>query len=717
MLEASVKYQPRAPEERIDRYAGPYERWVFSNELGRPYSFPLIAGNSSGIYTALMEGGTPQSDATMNVRLPPLWNPTGKRMNITPFAFRSLAPPPNVADVGPDAELARSLSSVRRSAQRTRTAFKPRFRVNFPVAPEAWVPTYHDDSAPDAWAPPATSPKAIVAVIDDGLPFAHRAFLDSGGRTRISYCWLQAGFAEAEAHVPFGREYVNAGIDLLRADLGHDEAELYRRAGAVASDVSELGNHLRRSSTHGSHILGLAAGNDALFPDHPMSDEIQIIAVQLPNTIAWDTSGFGKEMYMLSATHYVFERASRIAASCGVAELPLILNFSYGWSAGRHDGQSEMEIAIQDLLAERQALQPDTAVVMPTGNNFASDMHARIGAQDFDPDRVDIGWQLQPDDKTSSYMEMWFPEGFDPTGYSVEVTPPLGHSLDAPGVLEVSADPGVDEDDDGDPRQFQQLEAGGSIIGQFSVDQHRGNRWRALVALVPTAFTRREHRRAPSGRWNVRVSRTDTATPLSIEEDIHIWLQRDDDPSNLNSHGRQSYLVDFSDDPQTLSRSPTQSIPRQVSTISGYGALNGVASSRATTRVAGFVQQTGRSATYSGSGGLRPQPDGSLAPWGMQADVVAVSDQSALRPGIPSIGVLSGSRARLIGTSCAAPSVARLMACNAAAGRPLFHGFAPALTLPSTEAPADNVRVQHQARTATLTAPGVARNGHSVPTP
>jgi hypothetical protein len=101
----------------------------------------------------------------------------------------------------------------------------------------------------------------------------------------------------------------------------------------------------------------------------------------------------------------------------------------------------------------------------------------------------------------------------------------------------------------------------------------------------------------------------------------------------------------------------------------------------------------------------------------MQADVVAVSDHSALRPGIPSIGVLSGSRARLIGTSCAAPSVARLMACNAAAGRPLFHGFAGALPLPSTEVPADNVRAQHQARTAALTAPGVARNDHRVPPP
>ncbi len=716
-----MKYQEREPEERIDRYAGPYERWVFSNELGRPYSFPMIAGETSGIYTALMEGGEPQSDATMAVRLPPLWNPTGGRMNITPFAFQSLAPPPNTPDIGQDAEIARFLGSVRRSAQRTRAAFNPRFRVNFPIVPEAWVPVYLEDSAPDTWTAPATPPRAIVAVIDDGLPFAHRAFLDSTGRTRISHCWLQSGVAEPEAHVPFGREFVNTGIDLLRADLGRDEGELYRRAGAIAAGMSELGNHLRRSGTHGSHILGLAAGNDTLFPDHPMGDDIQIIAVQLPNTIAWDTSGFGKEMYMLSAIHYVFERASRIAAACGLDELPLILNFSYGWSAGRHDGQSEMEIAIQDLLAERQAIQPDTAIIMPTGNNFASEMHARLDETNFDTDAYTIGWQVQPDDKTSSYLELWFPEGFNPDGYAVTLTPPHGVALDLPGELDVSADPGTNGGDDGDPRRFIELEAGGEIIGQMSADHHRGTRWRVMVALVPTAFTRGQGRRAPSGLWHVTLSRTATCAPLAPAQDLLIWLQRDDDPSDLKSHGRQSYLVDLNRvaTPQSAERppAPTQTIPAQLGIISGYGALNGVASSAATTRVAGYVQQTGRPAIYSGAGGLRTENGGDVRQWGAHSDVIAVSDHSAVRPGIPSIGVLSGARARLIGTSCAAPSVARLMACNAAAGRPLQDGFDAQLPLPATERPVPNVEMQYGARTGPATAPPVARNSHPTPGP
>ena len=49
--------------------------------------------------------------------------------------------------------------------------------------------------------------------------------------------------------------------------------------------------------------------------DAKPDEEIRIIAVQLPNTIALDTSGFGKDMYMLSAFHYIFHRADIIAVS------------------------------------------------------------------------------------------------------------------------------------------------------------------------------------------------------------------------------------------------------------------------------------------------------------------------------------------------------------------------------------------------------------------
>lgn len=722
-------YKQREPEDRIDRYAGPYERWVFSEELGRPFAFPAIAGEPSGYYTALLDGASePESDDETEVRLPPLWTPRSVPRTITPFAFHERGMQDPRGAVQPDLTVARLLNSARQTKEQAAEAFTPRFKVNFPIAPEAWAATYTANSAPSAWAPRPLNarPSAIVAVIDDGLPFAHHAYLDAQQNTRISSIWLQSAAARPHECVPFGRELVNADIDALRAKHGTNEAAIYAdaEAGAVDANLNELGTHLRRHATHGSAVFGMAAGNDSRFGDYPLPDGVQIIAVQLPNTIAWDTSGFGKEMYMLSALHYIFERASRIAQHFGVGELPLIVNFSYGWSAGRHDGQSEMEIAIEELLADRQTVQPATALVMPSGNNFASKMHAGFADVDFTDDRIDIGWQLQPDDLTSSYLELWFPQGFDPAGYKLEVIPPHGISLKHPGEIDIAPDTGADYQG-GDPRRFVELEIGAENVGQLSADQNRGNRWRIIVALIPTAYTRGQSRKAPAGLWQVTLKRGADAARLADNDNILIWLQRDDDPSDLKMLGRQSRLVPLEKmgsawlparDTQAGTLNPTRQYEPTLGRVSGYGTLNGVASSDRTTRVGGFVKQSLRPCRYSGAGGLQITSDDGATIWGQQVDVTAPADLSHERYGIPSLGVLSGARTRLPGTSIAAPTVARLMVLNAARGQDLMTGFDPSLPLHSGEIDPNHnsaecalIDAQHAARVGPRTAPAVAK--------
>ena len=78
-----------------------------------------------------------------------------------------------------------------------------------------------------------------------------------------------------------------------------------------------------------------------------------------------------------------------------------------------------MEIAIRDLLAARRAVQPVTHVVMPTGNNFDTDMHARISEDMLSSGTAQIGWQIQPADQTSSYLELWFEAAGNPVDLPV----------------------------------------------------------------------------------------------------------------------------------------------------------------------------------------------------------------------------------------------------------------------------------------------------------
>lgn len=334
---------------RIEQYTGPYERWTFGDDLGRPFAFPSIRDRTSRYFSALMDSSRPlpdvkkvrfeeepgQGSRKVDVRYPPLWN-RGANLKTRPFCFfdpdATQAPSTGLSDLA--ANMLDLISAVADQPEDEVLAgaerMRARYRVNFPINEATWSTDYDVDHGVDGYRAPTTPPKAIIAVIDDGIPFANRAFLNAQGKSRVSHVWLQSARAPGgSSAVPFGAELSNGQIDGLIAQYGDNEDALYRAAGAMDAELPELGTYLARATTHGAHVMSQAAGLPLCGKVEPSQDDIEIIAVQLPNTIAWDTSGFGKEMYMLSALHYIFERAQRLAQSCGVDELPLVVNFSY----------------------------------------------------------------------------------------------------------------------------------------------------------------------------------------------------------------------------------------------------------------------------------------------------------------------------------------------------------------------------------------------------
>lgn len=648
----------------LPHYTGPYERWIFSAARGRPFAFPAIANGPSRYYAALAEGGVVPGmlggGTSTALRLPPLWNPGDGALEAVPFVlYRACGGLQEYDGDGPCPDVEVTL------AGQAGGAGGARYRLNYPVAEGSWVGDYDESAAFAGWTPPDTPPRVIVAVIDDGVPFAHRAFLDGTGRSRISHCWLQSAAARpGPAAVPFGREFGNAQIDGLRA-RHPDETQLYREASAIDAALPDLGLYLRGKASHGAHIAGLSAGNDPRLPGAVIDDDVQVIAVQLPNTVAWDTSGFGKEMFMLSALHYIFSRARAIAARYpdGPEELPLVVNFSYGWSANRHDGGAAMERAFQQLLARRQQIQPATALNMPMGNNFEKRMHAQFTRNDLSAGAGRIGWWLSPDDMTSSYLEIWFPEGFDAESAHVSVAPPPGAGFDSSAKIDLLPNGSLGQD----PRRYVDIRIDGQIVAQLSADLHFGERWRVLLALIPTTYTAGQMRRAPAGEWRIRIA----CPHLGEDEAVNVWLQRDDDPGVLRSGGRQSHLVA----PVTAGQA-TGACDAGLGILRGFGTFNGISSAAATIRVAGYVENSRLPSRFSGAGGLQRRGD-QLEPWSVGPAFAAPADQGRSRPGLPSIGVLSGSGARLQGTSAAAAVVTRWMVCNLTRGRGMTDGLAP----------------------------------------
>lgn len=231
----------------------------------------------------------------------------------------------------------------------------------------------------------------------------------------------------------------------------------------------------------------------------------------------------------------------------------------------------------------------------------------------------------------------------------------------------------------GDPSQYIDLVNNGKVIGQLSADQHNGDRWRAMLALIPTAYTRGEKRRAESGTWKIDIIRALEADKLTKAQLIDVWVQRDDDPANMGTGAKQSYLVDFACPYPPKER--VDKSPYKLDLITGFGSMNAIASSPNTTRVGGYIYNTGRPSDYSSSGGvyLNNNNIAMFRPGHRQVDLMAVADQSRLRLGTPSIGVYSGSTSRFVGTSVAAPAVVRLAAINAAKNISLFDGIKPVL--------------------------------------
>lgn len=667
---------PGDPLQDVKMYMSPYENWNFGK--GRRYAFPAMRrqmryisalaefrrDGTAKVLADLNDGDSPPTlpDPAPRTWRPTLWNTRG--LSFTPFVVENSfgrAPSPE--------ELRQLLEDGFRASQPMAEQIKEaRFRVAFPVS----VSAMNDTPQPPIWsADPDLIERiapgrriSIIAVIDDGLPFAHRNFRDiTGTRSRVEFCWLQSAVSGSQnGSVLFGKEYTRHDIeDLMRRF--DDEDALYREAGAFA-DSEDFAPMLQRHASHGAHVMDIAAGCDA-DKGEPVTEEIRIIAVQLPSTIAWDTSGFGKDMYMLCAFHYIFERARRIAAGYGLPSLRpgdppairLVVNFSYGFSGGRHDGETELEAAIDQLIKARRDREGPTALVLPAGNMFLDRLHAVIEEADFVDDKVQISWRVQPNDRTPNYLELWFGARFEATGYHVELYDPHGERV---ACVEVSPDT---TRLGGDDRRIVGFRAGkSSDIGQISADKHRNTRWRVLVVLAPTEPDDDQLPGADAGTWAVVVVRT--AQSKRLAEPIRCWIQRDADPELLRSGSRQSYFDDFRNLRFASDGSPSET-DSPCSYVRRYGSLNGLASGATSLIVGGYsgletapeADRLAKPAAYSSAGTALAHP------WPFrQVDCSSLSDRGALTAGNKAAGTRSGSVSFLRGTSAAAPSVARCLA-------------------------------------------------------
>ena len=313
----------------------------------------------------------------------------------------------------------------------------------------------------------------------------------------------------------------------------------------------------------------------------------------------------------------------------------------------------KIEAAIDELVSERRKRSP-TALVIPSGNLFLGRMHASITQTHLNKESATLPWRVQPNDRTSSYLEIWFPPDTDLGSFQFEVIDPRGRQI----VLADALAGGTDH------IRISPIEVDGEVVGQFSLDRYRGLRWRAMVILAPTETSSSELAAAPAGLWQIKLSKASSGAELPVRkvdgihthEPIDCWIQRDQSFGFGDTGARQSYFDEFAN--QLFQKGALSEADTEDAKTRRFGSMNGMACGSTSLVVGGHVEATLEAAKYSSAGVIEGETN-------THAGVVNCSgptDRSWVMPGVVAAGTRSGSSVSGSGTSVASPVVSRALA-------------------------------------------------------
>jgi hypothetical protein len=288
---------------------------------------------------------------------------------------------------------------------------------------------------------------------------------------------------------------------------------------------------------------------------------------------------------------------------------------------------------------------------MPSGNSFSDRVYGEIPAEAINSGKpYSIPWRLQPTDLTPNYLEIWFPfMASTPAVFSMVIRSPIGEECSATQALNFDLPP--------KPATTVSVDAAlslrGQIIGQCSVEAYNEKWVRVLVSLAATETIDTALPAAPSGRWQVALSKIGGG---SLTSPVACRILRDNDPFGYTRGGRQSYFNDSLDLRFNARGEPSRVETDARAFVRRFGTLNGIATHDKVYVVGGYFGHNGRATEYSSAG--RKQSDTDLPSAG-QVHASAISDDSTALRGVRSAGSRSGATFRLSGTSVAAPKVAR----------------------------------------------------------
>ena len=479
------------------------------------------------------------------------------------------------------------------------------------------------------------APLPLVAVIDDGIGFLNYRFRSGARTTRFEAVFLQTTTAvpaasgdglgqetymgrvverrDIQAMMDFGPRPDRCEAEVMRAM----NERLFGPAGHRSTD---------RHSAHGTAVLDIAAGADF---GEPMA-AVPLLGVQVPPLAVGQTSGRRLDNFVLAGIRWLIHRALRAIQADGIGQ-PLLINLSLAALAGPKDGSGFLEQAVVYEIERFRRLSDDCPIrlVLAYGNSRLSRLVAR--ADVLPGASQPMCWRILPDDATASYLEIRVPKGAA-----------VGLRVDPPGA---AAGPNL---------PLSSLSAGWELgaSGGKAAMLYRASEANSDLYVLAVGPTMRDTSgpTAPAGAWRISV-KNEGKKAISVS----LKVRRDDTPEGYRRRGRQSWL-DHPDAWHWEAESGGWMAPGQKCPVSRAGTAM---------TLAGIVHP----AVYQVAAAARGLREPAAARYSSEGEaagtevptLAAFVDMSRMLPGRRATGVVTGSRARLSGTSAAAPLVLRAL--------------------------------------------------------
>jgi len=524
---------------------------------------------------------------------------------------------------------------------------------------------------------PQPGPETVIGIVDDGCPFAHRAYRPSGPGPSVQYLWDQGG-PPSTGTVPGNPSPSGYGA-VYTTQIATAVAKATNANGEVDEDhaysLIPLAG-LRGMVSHGAQVMSHAAGSTRKVGDHPqppaLSASVGIAFVQLRPKALDDPTGYWIDSDGIEALQAIYQYArTMIAPPLPPSKKKVLINLSYGPQTGPHDGSSFAEGKINELAQEAENDGNILQVVLPSGNSHLLQAHAEFNLHQLGATAPSIDWYVAADSRAYSALEIWLPSPVTTNDVVIRVYPP------ASTVETVSTMAGKGSSLDAEITTVPNATSSGACRVLIMVSPTA----RSSTDSVPATFPPTPL--ATPGRWRVSMEAAPGGQiPASAPCVAHLYLQRSDPNMGRSTGGRSGYLRSqhYGDKVGSLPSEQLEPNPSGMGKAEVYarGSLSGIATGKGSLVAAGYRLRDNLPASFGGAvvvSGVRrdklPAPYSSGGPSRGSGtaqhgpDWAYPTEESRVLAGRLGRGNRSGVSMRFSGTSIASPQLVRELAAVA----------------------------------------------------